>query len=383
MIDSLDQGGAEQSMMATLPVLAADGLAPELVLLRSLDPDRERALADQGVPVRVLPPSAGPLGLAKELRPMLRTDPPALLHATLFTPIVGGALAALRTRVPVLATQAIVPPDLHRLGRADTSGSPWKVRAAMEVEAFALRRLVTHVHAVTVGVREEVVRRFGVPRSHITVAERGRDPQRFRPPTAAERAAVRADLGVPHDAPVLVALGRHEPSKGFDVLVDAVALLVEQQPDVRLLLAGREGTITPELRAAIDRRGLAERMLLLGDRPDPERVLAAGDVFLLSSRREGTSGATIEAMATGLPVVATQLSGMVGVVTDGVEALLVPVDDPRAMAAAVVRVLEDPDLAARLGARGRRAFEDRFTIERSARALGDLYRDVAASGRRS
>lgn len=381
LIDSLGQGGAEQSMMAALPPLREAGIAAELLLARSVSSEREAAMAAAGVPVRVIGPVSTPLGLARRLRPILRAERPDLLHVTLFEPILAGGLAALGTGVPVLASQASTPPQTGAGAPMDTAGTRWKVRAAVALEAFALRHLVTHVHAVTEGVRTTVSARFRLPLARITVAERGRDAARFVVPDHAARVEARRQLAVDDGDEVLVALGRHDPSKGFDDLLEAVALLSATRPTLRLLLAGREGTATPSLLADIDRLGVGDRVDLLGDRPDPERILAAADLFVLSSRREGTSGATIEAMATGLPVVATELDGLAGIVVDGHQARTVPVGSPLRLAAAIAEVLDDPELAASLGAAGRATFEDRFTLDRSVEALGALYRSVAAGGR--
>lgn len=377
LIDSLGQGGAEQSLIATLPHLGDHGIDVEVSLLTSVAPDRERALVEAGVPVRVLGPTGGLIDVARRVRRLVTTTEPDLVHATLFSPIVGAALGTIRTGVPVLASMVNTPPVFGRDRPVDTAGSPAKVRAAVAVEAFTCRRLVEHLHAVTPGVRDAVIERFRVDPARITVAERGRDGQRFRPPSAAERSEARAVFSMGADDEVLVALGRHDPQKGFVDLIEAVHLLAADRPRLRLLIAGREGTATAALREAIDGAGLADRITLLGDRPDPERVLAAGDLFVLSSRREGTSGATIEAMASGLAVVATELDGLRGIVVDGEQARTVPVADPSALAAAIAEVLDDPDLATAFGRAGRSTFESRFTVERSVAALAALYRQTA------
>jgi len=382
-IDSLGQGGAEQSLMAVLPGMRAHGIVPELWLLRSIAADHEQSMRDAGIDVRVLDGGSNPVGIARAVHRMLRAGRPDLLHVTLFEPIVGGALGAIGTGVPVLATQASTPPETGRTAAADASGSRWKIRVAVELEAFVCRHFVTRVHAVSPGVRDLVAKAYRIPPERISVAERGRDAARFHPVEPSERLAERIALGVGPDEEVLVALGRHEPSKGFDDLIAAFALVVRARPRTRLLIAGREGTLTAHLTAAIAAAGLEDRVTLLGNRPNPERILAAADVFVLSSRREGTSGATIEAMATALPVVATELPGLDGIIDDGVQALTVPVGQPKQMADAIVAVLEDPDLRARLAREGLATFTSRFTLDRSIDALSELYRSVAASTKRA
>lgn len=381
VIDTLGPGGAEQSMLGVLPGLRDVGIQPEVALLRSIAPDREAALVARGVPVRVIGGATGPLALARALRPVLAAERPDLLHVTLFNSIVGGSLAALGTGVPVLASIVNTPPATRRAAPADAGGARWKVRAVVAAEAWVCRHLVARIHAVTPGVRDAVVARFRVPSERVVVAERGRDGQRFRPPSPAERGAARAALHVSADDDLLVAIGRHEPAKGLVDLVDAFALLTVHRPRARLLIAGREGAATASIRARIDIHGLEDRVELLGHRSDPERLLAAADVFVLSSRREGASGVTIEAMAMGRPIVATELEGLRGIVVDDLQARTVPVADPTALAWALGEVLDDPELAARLGAAGRRIFEERFTVSRSQSSFAGLYRASAAVDR--
>lgn len=379
VIDSLDQGGAEQSLQALLPTLRPRGVDVELALLRSADREAEASLRRRGVGVRILGTGSSVPATARALRALVRQQRVDVLHATLFTPIVAASLATIGTGVPVLASMVNTPPA--RRSNVDASGRPWKVEAAVTVEALACRHLVTRLHAVTPGVRRATEARYGVDPSRIVVAERGRDGDRFHPPTPEARAAIRAELGLGADDEVVVALGRHEPSKGFGDLVDAVARLAPDRPRLRVVLAGREGTQTAALRSRIGAAGLTDRIDLLGRRPDPERVLAAGDLFVLSSLREGTSGASIEAMATGLPVVATRLAGLEGILVDDRQALLVPAGDPPALARAVARVLDDPDLARRLGTAGRATFAARFTLDASSAAFAEMYRSVAGAGR--
>lgn len=376
VIDTLGQGGAEESTRAVLPLVRDLGLDVQVLLLRSIAPEREQALRDRGVPVRVIGPARGPLAVARVLRRELRAPRPALVHLTLFDPIVGGALARLGTGVPTLASVVNTPAVIDRRADRDADGASWKLRVARRVEAFVLRRLTTHVHAVTPGVATTTADTFGVAPERISVAYRGRAVDRFRPPTAPERDAARRSFGLPPDATVLVSLARHEPSKGLVDLVEAAALVRRNHPDTVVLIAGRTGATTAALEARIRELDLEGTVRLLGDLADPERVLAAADVFVLPSRREGTSGATIEAMATGLPIVATAVEGLTGITIDGRNALLAPVADPAALAAAVDRLLADAPLQATIARGARATFESTFTLEAAAAGMAALYRSV-------
>lgn len=381
VIDTLGAGGAEESMRAVLPLVRAAGIDVQVALLRSIAPEREAALRDRGVPVEVIGPASGPVAVARAVRRLLVRARPDLLHVTLFDPVVGGAVATLGTGVPVLASMVNTLPTLVDGHPTDTAGVGWKVRAARWVEALTCRRLVTHLHAVTPGVAAAVAAGFEIDPTRITVARRGRDTARFHPPRPGERTAARSALGLGDDDEVVVALARHEPSKGLTELISAAALLAPARPALRVLIAGREGSETDAVRAAVAAHRLAGQVELLGDRNDPERLLRGADLFVLASRREGTSGATIEAMATGLPIVATDVDGLRGIVEDGINALVVPVADPSTLAAAMAVLLDDRARAAALGRGAARTFQDNFTLERSADELAALYRQVAAAGR--
>jgi glycosyltransferase involved in cell wall biosynthesis len=170
------------------------------------------------------------------------------------------------------------------------------------------------------------------------------------------------------------------PKKGHAHLIDALALLVERHPGIVLELVG-DGPERDRILRRARERGVAERVSLLGARSSEEvrstlagaRVFALPSVRLPSGRMEGIPVALMEAMASGVPVVASRLSGIPELVQDGVTGLLVEPGDPRALAAAMARVLEDDALAAELALRARQLVERSFSLTREARRLGDLF----------
>jgi glycosyltransferase involved in cell wall biosynthesis len=189
---------------------------------------------------------------------------------------------------------------------------------------------------------------------------------------------VRAALGLAPDAEVIITVGRQEHPKGLRHLLAAAARLLPTRPRAVLLLAGREGNTSAELRQLTVRLGLgAERVRFLGHRDDVPDLLAAADVLAVASGVEGMPGAVLEAMALGVPVVAFDIPTVAEVVEPDRSGLLVPAGDPAALAAAIERVLADPDLAGRLGRRGREVFAVRFTLAASARGMAALYRRLA------
>jgi glycosyltransferase involved in cell wall biosynthesis len=140
--------------------------------------------------------------------------------------------------------------------------------------------------------------------------------------------------------------------KGHDVLIDAAPQILEAHPDAEFVLAG-EGPHRDALMERARRRGVADRIQFLGQCRDVPAVLAGADLFVLPSRSEALPNAVIEAMAAGLPVVASNVGGIPELITDGVSGVLVSPGDPRALAGAVIGVMEEPGRAVQMGREAR------------------------------
>jgi glycosyltransferase involved in cell wall biosynthesis len=232
--------------------------------------------------------------------------------------------------------------------------------------------------AISPGVAE-CLRRGGVPEERIRTIWSAVDVEELRP--SRPRDAVRAELGSPPDRVVVLALGALVPRKGIDVLLDA--------------LAGLRGGATPwvawiagsgDERTALERRAesleLGSRVRFLGQRDDAADLLGACDLLAMPSRREGLGVAALEAMAAGRPVVASRVGGLGQAVVDRSTGLLVPPDDPRALAAALLELIESPELRARLGVQARARVDAEFRAERMVSAYAALYREVLAEAGR-
>ncbi|HET8578264.1 MAG TPA: glycosyltransferase [Methylomirabilota bacterium] len=208
------------------------------------------------------------------------------------------------------------------------------------------------------------------PAGHTRVIVNGVDAERVR----ALRALSRAELGLEPGALVAGTIARFDPVKGLEVLLDAFARL--PGPDARLLIVG-DGPRAGRLRARARELGIERRVVFGGVVPEAARCLPAVDLYVSASRGEGLPLSLLEAMACGVPIVATRVAGHIDAVEDGVTGLLVPVDDPAALASAMAALLADPARRARLGAAGRRRVEERFSVERMTDELAALYRAAA------
>jgi glycosyltransferase involved in cell wall biosynthesis len=183
-----------------------------------------------------------------------------------------------------------------------------------------------------------------------------------RTPVPGGRQAL-AELGVPESAPVIGNVAALTDHKDHATLVEAMALLRARQPEARLVILG-EGELRAALEARTRARALQDRVVFAGFRRDLERLLPAFSLFCLSSRLEGLGTSLLDAMAFGLPVVATAAGGIPEAVEDGVTGRLVPPRDPKALAEALAEALGDERRLAAWGAAGRRRYLDRFSVER-------------------
>jgi glycosyltransferase involved in cell wall biosynthesis len=227
-----------------------------------------------------------------------------------------------------------------------------------------LLRRCDAVIAVSDEVRRSVVRWLGVPRERIDVVPNGVDVDAFARDAGA-RASLRHRLGIAPHARLLLFLSSVTRDKGLDVLLRALPRVLATQPDARLVVAGG-GDHLDEARALTARLGLAGVVTFAGQVPHDETVayFSACDAFVLPTlRQEGMPFAILEAMAARAPVVASRIGGVPSAVNDGETGLLVRPGDVNDLARAVLRVLDEPALAARLAQRARERATEAFSVD--------------------
>jgi glycosyltransferase involved in cell wall biosynthesis len=184
----------------------------------------------------------------------------------------------------------------------------------------------------------------------------------------------RAAFGTPDDAPLFLALGRLHEKKAFDILIRAASEL----PAAHVWIAG-EGELRGALERLIAELGLTERVRLLGWRDDRAALFAAADYCVMPSRYEPFGTVMIEAWAQDVPLICARAKGPLGLIQDGADGLLVPIDDAPALALAMGRLIDDPALTLRLAAAGRAAFERDFTEAAVARRYRDFYAEITGA----
>jgi glycosyltransferase involved in cell wall biosynthesis len=369
VIDSLAPGGAESSLAALAAFYPERGVELEVAYLNDR-PGLQQRLEASGARLTSLAGPGGRPGSVRRTAALVRSRRPELVHTTLFEADIAGRLAAVAARVPVVSSLVNVGYGPEQ--RADPGIRAWRLIGAQFVD-MATARVVRRFHAVSHHVADVMARRLLLPRSRVDVVPRGRDPAALGTRTPERTARARALLGAaPADA-LLLAVARQEYQKGLDILLRALPQVRQEVPGARLVVAGREGNQTAALQEIAGELALGDGVTFLGARADVPDLLCAADVFALPTRREGFPGAVLEAMALEAPIVATAIPTVSEAVVAGEHALLVPPDDPGALASAIVSALRSPD-ATRQRARAARArFLESFTIERAADGMVRLY----------
>lgn len=213
----------------------------------------------------------------------------------------------------------------------------------------------------------------GASRARVHLIRNGVDLARFE--NAKSRAATRAAIGTEQDAVVVSCVANLIPYKGHADLIDALVPL-RGKSNWELWCVGRDDGIGTALGARAAAAGIADRVRFLGARSDVPDLLAAADIFALASHEEGSPNAVLEAMTARLPVIATNVGGIPEAVEEGKTGLLVRPHDPAALAAALLRFIEDSALCETMGQAGRARIEAEFSLDACVRSYAELYRGL-------
>ena len=234
-----------------------------------------------------------------------------------------------------------------------------------------LLRNAGRVIAVSQAVAESLRRNGVIESSKITVIHNGIDIDRFEQSNAG-------------DSPIEVGtVGHLAPIKGQDIFVRAAALISARRPDVQFVIVGEDKSPQMSYRRSLEslvaELGLSDVVSVTGWRDDMPALLSSLTLFVSAARSEPFGLAIVEAMAAGLPVVATASEGAMEIIEDGLSGKLVPADNPEALAQAINDLLDDPLERTRLGRNARLAARERFSLQRMARATEQVYREVLAA----
>ena len=297
----------------------------------------------------------------RQLIQYLRREKPDIVHTHEFYSGTLGRTAAILARVPAIYW------SLHNPDK-------WKGWAEKAVD-WSLTQFTDTVVVNSAAVADFATGQGWISNAKVQVVYNGIDLGPFR--NLPNRSAVRAALGLAADVPVIGTVGRLTRQKGHLYLIEAAARLLPRWPKLRVVIVGGPGHPSESCReqiiAAVEKAGLQDCVLFTGMRDDVPDILPALDVFVFPSEFEGFGLAAVEAMAAGLPVVASGVDGLKEVVANQVTGLLVPPKDSAALAHAIAQILKTPQLGAQMGAAGRRRAQERFSGEGMTRHLESLY----------
>lgn len=282
----------------------------------------------------------------------------AVVHAHMHHAAFFARLGARMARVPVLIT-------------TEHGKELWKGPLRLAIDHWLSRMTARHIC-----VSREIVdlrqRRERISTEKLVLVPNG-VPLPSVTDAAEVRRRIRGELGVADSTPLVGTVGRFVRAKGYEYLLEALAALRHARPDLKWLAVG-DGELRPQMTMLADELGLSGAIIWAGLREDIDDLLAAMDIWVMSSVREGLPVSLLEAMACEKPIVATSVGGIPDAVSDGIEALLVPAADPAALARAVGILLDDPARAALLARAARdRAVRD-YSIGAVARTIEDIYR---------
>ncbi len=361
VVHSLEVGGLENGVV-NLVNAPATGLRHVIICMTTAGTLRSRLRP--GIEVFSLGKTPGhDLRTFVKLARLLRRIRPNVVHSrnwATFDAVVAARLA----RVPVVVHGE------HGRDIADPEGRHPRRNRLRRLCAPLVNRFVTVSH----DLRRWLVSDVRISAQKVITIHNGVDTARFAP---GDRDASRAALSLAPDQPVVGTVGRLDPVKDHAGLIRAFCVLLREYPDAVLLIAG-DGPCRDDLGGLIASLGLVEHVRLLGERDDIPRVLAAMDAFVLPSIAEGISNTILEAMATGLPIVATRVGGNPELVEDGVNGILVPRQDPTALATAIGAYLGDAHLRAVHAKSSRQRAVQQFGLQRMRDAYRDLYSNLAA-----
>lgn len=330
-------------------------------------------LSLRGIPVTVCDESR--LGIVQLLRAVtthLREIRPHILHSHRYKEHISGAFAGKLSHNPLRVQ------TYHGLEENLPGWAGLKMNLYNGINVAVGKMTADGIIGVSSEITNILERRY--PSADVRCIRNGIDLTRVVP--TVERSAMRAQLGIAPDAFVVGTVGRLMPIKGFEYLIEAFAQLRRQQglQESKLVIVG-DGPLRAVLGQCAESHGLSHDVEFLGMRTDVYNLMRVFDVFALSSLHEGVPMVLLEAMALGVPIVASHVGGISEILEESREAVLVPAKDPEALARAIGVLAASSELRAELTRAARGRVETQFSIQASAATTHKMYRSLCAAGK--
>jgi glycosyltransferase involved in cell wall biosynthesis len=356
-------GGAEKlviDLAASIDKTKFDVLLCGMDMIKnSVDETFYAGLRKQGIKILMLskPPHRRRIETVLKLRRHLKDNNVSILHTHCQSPDFYGKISALLSRTPLVFS------TIHN------------VAGYHAIHESVLHKLTTRYIAISETVKRYGVSELKIPSEKIEVIYNAIDTQKFSSSAVDKRAKLK-ELGIPAGRKIVTTVGSCEERKGHHYLIEAAEQITRKMTDVHFLFVG-DTAADPEfvnlMREMLGAKKLQDRISFTGTRTDIAEILSVTDIFVLPSLYEGLSIALLEAMASGLPVIATSVGSNPEVVANGINGFIVPPKDPQLLAHKIEGLLADPAKAADMGSQGRRRVKEAFGIDRLVRQHEELY----------
>lgn len=361
VIRSLDTGGMEIMLLELLRKLDTKKFRPLVCCLEGQGSNAQEA---EGMGVKVVAEKKKDgfdPGLIFRLARLLKRERVVICHSHNYLAQVYSTVASRLSRTPV---------TVHT-----QHGMAWLYRRKRWIKRRFLSYIADKTITVSTGARDAYIRSLRLPSHKVAVVPNGVDLTLFR--SRPEAVMKREEIGLKNGDMVVGTVARLSPEKDHFNLLRAFSLVTSSRGNVKLLLVG-DGPMRDKLKEMVRASGLMDKVVFLGNRRDVPELLNVIDIFVLPSLTEGLSMALLEAMATGKPIVATNVGGNPEIVMDGETGIIAPPRDPENMAGALLKILSNRELAREMGRKGRERVEKEFSLEKMTRGYEAIYEELLA-----
>ena len=344
--------------------LSKRGVRSVLVFAKELPPDVAATFRERGIEYATIDYSKGTAHYYRELGNLIRNYSVTAVHICYFDYFSLIAWMARLHGVKTIIYEAVNSGSL--------TARSWK-KSLLQLRNRVMTKPLTRTIAISDFVKEQLIA-GGLPADQIDVRYLGIDHQRFVP-AANRRGQFRDQFEIGLDEPVVTTVSFLNPFKNPQTIIQACGLLARRGVSFRLFVAG-DGVLRNELESLTQKLEITDRVHWLGHVDDPRALLQESDIFTLASTGEAFGLVLPEAMACGLPVVATRSGGIVEIVDDRVTGLLVPPLNPEALADALQQLIQDTAARTTMGSSGRARVAQKFTIETVVKGTLKIYESM-------
>jgi len=363
LIDGLGWGGAERLMIPILSNINREHFQPRVCVLQNKDGNPVATeLQKINIPVdTVLIRHLREVNGLKKIINYLQETNANLLHAQLEFATVFGGVAAKWLGIPAVATLHTLPLQKKNL----------KLRLHDSLENFFLRNFFNPVISVSEETRIAYKHFAKIRDGKSCVIYNGIDLNLFTP-NQQNRASILRKFGIPPDAIVLITVAVLRELKGIQYMIQAMPAMVSAKPNVYYLIIG-SGEHAQALQNEAKKSGVGEHIIFAGARTDIPELMPAGDLFVLPTLTEALPTVLAEAMASGLPILASHVGGVPEMVQDGINGRLIPPAQPEILTSVALEMLNNMEALRQMGNVGRQIVEEKFNIKSQVAQLENLY----------